>query len=176
MAKRASLGGLLLVVVLLLLAFAAGWVVARTGAGMAADPATLNDREREFADRMTGSSLIGQFTVDGRETEAGRADRYDLERVQKVGDNLWQFTARIGDSGLSAAIPLAVPMQWVGDTPLIVLTDFGVPGMGSFTARVFFHGDRYAGTWQSARAGGHMFGRIVPAGSQFEPDVPPAGR
>jgi hypothetical protein len=34
--------------------------------------------------------------------------------------------------------------------------------MGTFTARVFFYGDRYAGTWEHAgRGGGHMFGRIV---------------
>ena len=65
----------------------------------------------------------------------------------------------------TTAIPLAVPMHWVGDTPMITLTDYGIPGMGTFSARVFFYGDRYAGTWQSERAGGHMFGSIVPGGA-----------
>jgi hypothetical protein len=26
--------------------------------------------------------------------------------------------------------------------------------------RLFFHGDRYAGTWQHGAIGGHMWGRI----------------
>jgi hypothetical protein len=53
-----------------------------------------------------------------------------------------------------------VTMRWVGDTPMIMLTDFTIPAMGTFTVRLFFYGDRYAGTWQHGRVGGQMFGRI----------------
>ena len=35
-----------------------------------------------------------------------------------------------------------------------------IPGLGTFTARVMFYGDRYAGTWQHGKAGGHMWGQI----------------
>ncbi len=149
--------------VLLLLAFVGGWIVARTGMGMGVDPASLGDREREFAERMTGASLVGVFTVAGREDRPGTPDRYDIERVQKVGDDLWQFTARMSYGDVRTAIPFAVPLVWVGDTPMITMTDMGIPGMGSFSVRLFFYGDRYAGTWQSERAGGHMFGRIDPS-------------
>jgi hypothetical protein len=38
--------------------------------------------------------------------------------------------------------------------------DFAIPTLGTFTARVFFYGNRYAGTWQHDKVGGHMFGRI----------------
>ena len=51
-------------------------------------------------------------------------------------------------------------LEAVGDTPMITLTDLAVPTLGTFTARVFFYGDRYAGTWQHGNVGGHMFGRI----------------
>ena len=53
-----------------------------------------------------------------------------------------------------------VTMRWVGDTPMITMTDLSIPTLGTFTARVFFYGDRYAGTWQHDRVGGHMFGSI----------------
>jgi hypothetical protein len=43
---------------------------------------------------------------------------------------------------------------------MIMLTDLEIPGVGTYTARVFFYEDRYAGTWQGGRVGGHMFGRV----------------
>jgi hypothetical protein len=47
------------------------------------------------------------------------------------------------------------------------MTDAEVPGMGSFTARVFFYGDLYAGTWShGANVGGHVTGRIERDASQ----------
>ena len=64
-----------------------------------------------------------------------------------------------GAAGQSG-IPIVVPMRFVGDTPMIMMTDHSLPGVGTFTVRVFFYGDRYAGTWQHGAAGGHMTGRI----------------
>ena len=43
---------------------------------------------------------------------------------------------------------------------MIMLTDFTIPTVGTFTVRVFFYGDQYAGLWQHGTTGGHMFGRI----------------
>ena len=53
-------------VVLALLAFAAGWLAARTGMGTAVAVSSLETREREFVDEMRGVVLDGVFTVDGR--------------------------------------------------------------------------------------------------------------
>ena len=35
-----------------------------------------------------------------------------------------------------------------------------LPGLSTFTVRVFFYGDRYAGRWQHGAVGGHLSGRI----------------
>ena len=44
---------------------------------------------------------------------------------------------------------------------MVMLTDYSVPALGTFTARVLFYDDRYAGTWQHGQeVGGHLFGRI----------------
>ncbi len=69
----------------LLVVFAAGWLVAKTGMGCAIDPATLPAVEREFAEKMNGAALVGRFTIRGREDRAATPDRYDLYNVEKVG-------------------------------------------------------------------------------------------
>jgi hypothetical protein len=154
-----SLTGLL---ILLLIVFAAGWLTAIVGYGPAIDPATLPDRERQFAERMKGVSLVGVFTITGREDSPPRTDRYDIESVEKIGDNRWRFNARMRHGDTDVTMPFAVPMRWVDDTPVIMMTDMGIPALGTFTVRVFFYGDRYSGTWQHGDVGGHMFGRIEP--------------
>jgi hypothetical protein len=51
-------------------------------------------------------------------------------------------------------------MRWTGDTPMNMMTDTSLTGLGTFTVRLFFYGDRYAVTWQHGKAGGQMSGRI----------------
>ena len=149
----------LLVLLLLLVAFGGGWIVAKTGMGEAMDPAGLPAVERAFVERMNGAALVGRFTIAGREDRVATPDRYDIYSVDKVGEDQWRFNAKIGESGLT--LPIVVRMTFVDDTPMIVMTDSTIPGMGTFTARVFFHGDQYAGTWSHVgSAGGHMFGRV----------------
>jgi hypothetical protein len=148
-----------------LVAFGAGWLVARTGMGSSIDPAGLPERERQFIEKMRGAALVGRFTLRGREGERASADRYDIYSVDKVGDDLWRFNARIGETGVT--LPVVVTMRFVDDTPMILMSDATIPGLGTFTVRVFFHGDEYAGTWSHAgRGGGHLFGRIEPAGAR----------
>ena len=152
--------GTAIVVVLLLAIFGVGWLVGRLGIGSAVDPASLTDLERQFTERMREVSLVGSFTVAGREDGAPRLDRYDISSVEKVGDNLWRFNAGMQCCGVNGVIPVVVPMRWQGDTPMIMMTDTSLPGLGTFTVRLFFYGDRYAGTWQHGQAGGNMSGRI----------------
>ena len=147
--------------ILLLLTFGTGWIVAKAGIGSAMDVSTLPERERVFAEKMRNISMVGRFTVDGREDRPVRPDSYDIYSVEKVGPDRWRFNARIGEHNLT--LPVVVTMRWVDDTPVIMLTDLTIPTLGTFSVRVFFYGDRYAGTWQHGSVGGHMFGNIVPS-------------
>lgn len=150
-----------LAVLLLLATFGGGWIVGRTGIGSVVDRASLTDLERQFTDRMSGTSLVGSFTVNGRTSRAASEDRYDLSSVEKVGDNLWRFGVRMRHGDFDVTLPVTVPMKWMGDTPVVMLTDYSIPSVGTFTARVFFYDDRYAGTWQHGQEiGGHLFGRM----------------
>jgi hypothetical protein len=152
-------------ILLLASTFALGWLVAKTGAGARASPTSLSDLERQFADRMTGAALVGHFTVAGRDDCGGNPERYEISSVAKLDGNDWRFNARIRYGRLDVTLPVVVTMLWGGDTPVITLTDTKIPTLGTFTVRLLFYGDRYAGTWQHGSVGGHMFGRIERIGS-----------
>jgi hypothetical protein len=144
----------------IVLAFAGGWLSGRSGLGMHVNPTSLEARERAFVAQMQNVVLDGWFTMDGR-TAPPSPDRYEIASVEKVGDRLWRFNARMVHEGTDVTLPIVVPMEWLGDTPVVMLTDYTIPGAGTFTARVFFYGTRYAGTWQHGDGvGGHLFGKI----------------
>ena len=58
------------VVVALLLTFVIGWLVASLGIGSTMDLESLPELERQFAERMRDVSLVGRFTIAGREDES----------------------------------------------------------------------------------------------------------
>jgi hypothetical protein len=58
-------------------------------------------------------------------------------------------------------VPVPVKVLWAEDTPMISLTDAAIPGLGTFSARIVFFRDRYAGMWSHDEVGGSQFGRIV---------------
>lgn len=149
------------VILLLVIAYAGGWVVARSGMGQGVEPASLTDLEREFAERMQNVTLVGSFTIEGRETNVPRhPERYEIADVTKIDDTNWRFDARIVYGTTDVTFPVTVPIVWARDTPMISMTDFTIPTLGSFTVRLVFYADRYAGSWQHGDVGGLMFGTI----------------
>lgn len=161
LAKRLS--GAAVVVVLFLMAFGSGWLAGRLGIGSpAVSEAELSELERAFADRMRNATLVGQFTIVGREDQPARSDRYEISSVDKVGEDRWRFNTRVQYGDVDTTLPIIVPVAWAGDTPMVTLTDYSIPTLGTFTARVFFHEDRYAGSWQHGDVGGLMYGTIEP--------------
>ena len=147
-------------VVVLAVVFAAGWLLAKSGVGQAVDSASLTDLERDFAERMQNVALVGYFTIEGRENQGGRPERYEIASVTKVGENDWRFDARITYGNTDVTLPVTLPIVWAGDTPMISITDFTIPTLGTFTTRLIFYDDRYAGSWQHGEFGGLMYGTI----------------
>ncbi len=126
--------------------------------------------EKQFSQQMAHSVLEGKFTVDGRKDANPKTERYEIESVTKTQDDYWTFLARIKYGNVDTKVPITVKILWAGDTPMVSLTDLTIPRMGTFTARVLFYEDRYAGTWQHGKVGGHLFGKISKAPEK--PDAP----
>jgi hypothetical protein len=146
-------------------------VVALLVAGLPGCAGTASDAEREalekqFAESMTNVVLEGSFTVNrGGETRI-REEKYTVESVSKVGGDIWVFQARIQYGDHDVTVPVPVRLVWAGDTPVVSLTDATIPGLGTFTARVLFYRDSYAGFWQHGEVSGNQFGRVLRGGDQ----------
>lgn len=119
---------------------------------------------------MRQAALVGQFTLvplneDGTLGQGDgdvklRTERYEIDRVVKRTGDLWTFHARIQFADTDITVPVPVRLTWSGDTPVVGVTDLGLPGLGRYTARVVFYRDAYAGMWWGGSHGGHLFGRI----------------
>lgn len=116
--------------------------------------------EQAFATKLTGATLVGAFSLDGKDAGANKPDRYKIVSAKKINGDDWVITSKmkVGENELD--IPVPIKVYWAEDTPVMSLTDLTIPGMGTFTARVMFYGNRYAGTWQHGEAGGHMWGTV----------------
>src|SRR5690606_28550966 len=125
--------------------------------------------EQKFSEKLSGATLVGQFTVsDMNDGKPLAQDKYQLGKVYKLPNGLWSFEARIQYGEHDVKLPLALPVKWAGDTPVISVTKVAFPGLGTYSARVLFYDDSYAGTWSGKTHGGEMWGKIVPKGQ----DVP----
>lgn len=123
---------------------------------------TQEELEQKFAEKLSGATLVGQFTVsDINDGKPLAQDKYQLGKVHKLPNGLWSIEARIQYGEHDVKLPLALPVKWAGDTPVISVTKVAFPGLGTYSARVLFYDDSYAGTWSGSNHGGEMWGKIV---------------
>ncbi len=129
-------------------------------AAQEADAEKQPPREQRLAEYLNGVKLIGKFTIDGQQGDE-KIEEYTISKCEKLpAEDMYRMTARIKYGEVDNELPLDIKILWSGNTPVITLDRFWIPGMGTFGARVLIHADRYAGTWQHDAVGGHMFGRI----------------
>lgn len=125
----------------------------------AAPPPEMSASEKQFQEAINNVKLVGYYTT-GDSAEL-HEDSYVIERISKVKEDTWRFEARILYNKKDFKVAMNLPVKFAGDTPVISLTNFAVPGFGSFTARVVLYNGTYAGTWGGAGHGGTLFGKIV---------------
>ena len=116
---------------------------------------------KSFQETLTGATLVGHFTVLGQQEADLKKESYTIHSVTKLPqEDYWLFQARIQYAGKDLTVPIPLQVKWAGDTPVITLTNFAIPGLGTFSSRVVIYNDKYAGTWTHDKAGGHLFGTI----------------
>lgn len=123
-------------------------------------------REEKLVEFLDNCKLIGHFTIDRRGGN-GSEEAYTISKCEKLpAKDMYRLTAKIKYGTTEAEVPLEIKIVWAENTPVMILDNFWVPGMGTFSSRVMFHGKRYAGTWQHGdvndekQIGGLMFGRV----------------
>jgi hypothetical protein len=102
----------------------------------AVTPVTLTASEKQFQEAMTNVTLTGFFTVgDSGETHE---DRYTVEKISKVGDDLWNFDARIQYNKQDFRATVKVPVKWAGETAVLTLSNYLIKGEGVYSAHSDF--------------------------------------
>ena len=133
-------------------------------------------REAALAEMLGGATLEGSVTVTGPGRDATQLarEKYTLGKVKKLDGKLWLIPTRIQYNDKDVELPITLPIEWAGDTPLVVVDNLGLPGFGTVSARVMFFADHYAGYWQHGDASGHLFGVIHRAKTAAAPAGTPA--
>lgn len=133
--------------------------------------------ESEFAALLTNAVLDGtwQATRVGaamNDTPLGPAmkDRYTILAAHKAETDWWLIQARIQYAEQDVVLPVRVRVVWAGDTPVITVDETNFPGLGTYSARVMFHGPFYCGVWKGGGHGGVMSGRVIRNGADLEDD------
>jgi hypothetical protein len=122
-------------------------------------PPVLTPLEKDFQEAMTNVTLTGFFTVG--DSGDPHDDRYTIEGLSKGEGGIWNIQARIQYNKKDYKATVKVPIQWAGDTPVMMLQNYLIAGQGVFSARILIHNGMYAGTWGNQKQGGKMFGKIV---------------
>jgi hypothetical protein len=139
------------------------------------EAAAEKEKFARFQKEMTGTKLVGQFTVVGQPQGALAKEEYTIRSISKLQGDYWLLTARIKYGGRDLTLPVPLKIVWAGDTPVITLTKAAIPGLGTFSCRVVIYNKKYAGTWTHGEVGGHLFGTLekVKADGPKKPEKSP---
>ncbi|NKB89534.1 MAG: hypothetical protein GKS06_15060 [Acidobacteria bacterium] len=135
-------------------------LLVRRNARQHRDSDPLAESENAFTQRMRDVALVGTF-MRSDNSSPPTPERYVVESVEKVGPDLWRFNAVLNCCGFQGSLPVTVPMQFTDGIPTIVMDETHIPALGTFSARLLFQADSYAGTWRHGPREGSMSGRIV---------------
>jgi len=119
--------------------------------------------EKKFKDTLTNAILEGRWsTIAKGKLGTESTERYTVSRVIKLGDSKqWIIFARVQYGKKDVTLPVPVRVEWADDTPVISITNAGLPGLGTYSARVMIYEGLYAGTWFGAGHGGVLSGQIL---------------
>jgi len=120
---------------------------------------SYSNKEQAFRDTLTNTTLSGKWRlVKDNELLEENEETYTIQSVKKVAGDFWLITARIRYADKDVTIPVPVRVKWAGDTPIISVTEAGLSGLGTYTARVMVYRNLYTGSWFGKDYGGFLNG------------------
>jgi hypothetical protein len=134
----------------------------------------LTELERNFKDTLTNSKFAGYWRLrrDGQLTEA-KKETYTIKNITKVTANSWIIEATIQYGTKNVTVPVPVQVEWADDTPVISVTRLGIPGLGTYSARVLVYDNCYSGVWSGPDYGGLLSGVIIKNATQLSGEAKP---
>jgi hypothetical protein len=129
----------------------------------------LSDKEQKLVAMLENATLSGKWRLveDGKLGKEAD-DTYTIHSIEKARGDVWIVKARIKYGDKDLTLPVPVEVHWAADTPVLSVTDRGLPGLGTYTARVLFYDGYYTGTWSGPGHAGFLSGTIVKAAAAPE--------
>ena len=122
------------------------------------DQATL---DKEFEKTMSGATLSGSFTVDGRQDAA--AQGREVHHHESEQASRWVLAVSeshsIRQARCQPGASAGSKMGWRHARHHAHRLHRA--GFGKFTCRIMIYDDQYVGTWNGGDHGGKMFGRVL---------------
>jgi hypothetical protein len=121
-----------------------------------------SDPEERFKALFTKAILSGRWAriKNGELGEERTGDKYTIVSVVKRDGDNWTVNAKMKYGEKELILPVPVRMKFSGDTALLMVEDLGIPGGGTYTARLMLFERTYSGTWKDQRGGGILYGTI----------------
>jgi len=129
----------------------------------AANKPLPSDPEERFKALFTNVTLSGRWAriKDGLLGEERAGDKYTIVSVVKRDGDSWTVNAKMKYGEKELILPVPVRMKFAGDTAVLSVEDLGMPGGGTYTARLLIFERTYSGTWKDQRGGGMLYGTIA---------------
>lgn len=123
--------------------------------------------EAKFKEMMTGVTMSGRWCSlkDGVLGEQ-KNEKYTIVSAEKGNGDAWIINAKMRYGGQEIVAPIPVQVKWAGDAAVMVVDALKIPGPNgssgnSYSARVLFYDNTYAGTWSGGNHAGLLKGVIV---------------
>lgn len=128
----------------------------------AAKALSAEDLEAAFVQTLANVLFQGRWCmVEKGVLGEAKPEQYEIVGVMKTGGDRWVINARIQYGTVNLVAPVPVQVKWAGDTPVIVVDKFTLPGAGTYSARVMIFENTYSGTWTAGDHGGLLHGVIA---------------
>lgn len=118
--------------------------------------------EAALVETLSNVLFKGEWCLikDGKLGES-KPEQYEIVGVMKTGGDRWVVNARIQYGKVNLVAPVPIQVKWAGDTPIMIVDKFSLPGAGTYSARVMIFEGTYSGTWTAGDHGGMLHGLIV---------------
>lgn len=130
-----------------------------------AQEASAADQEKEFTTLLTKATLVGRWCLvrEGQLTPE-RDESYEIVSAQKGDGDKWTVNAKLKYQEQMIVVPIPVRVLWAGGAAIMMVDGLAIPGGGTYSARVLFHGETYSGTWSGGDRTGMLHGVVKTAG------------
>jgi hypothetical protein len=124
--------------------------------------ASAEQLEATFKAMLTKATMSGRWcSINDGKLGPEKEDKYNIVSASKVNGSKWIISARIQLNKREMVVPIPVEVKWAGDTAVLIVDKLQYPGGGTYSARVLFYENTYAGTWSGGDRGGLMSGVIA---------------